>query len=68
MRFANGSALLRHYFMRLGFVDGWKSIVSSEEDVAKTFLRLETNLNNLAAANGALETTIPMAYIEAIRI
>jgi arsenite methyltransferase len=68
MRFADGSALLRHYFMRLGFIDGWKNIVSSKDDVAETFLSLEKNLNNLAEANGALELTIPMAYVEAVRI
>jgi ubiquinone/menaquinone biosynthesis C-methylase UbiE len=67
MRFGDGSALLRHYFMRLGFLDGWKSIVSSKEEVAETFLRLETNLNSLAKANGGLELTIPMAYVEGVR-
>jgi len=67
MRFADGSALLRHYFMRLGFVDGWRSVVSSKEEVAETFSRLEINLNSLAEANGALELTIPMAYVEGVR-
>ena len=36
MRFANGSSLLRHYFMRLGFVQGWKS-VASPDAVERTF-------------------------------
>ena len=25
-RFVDGSSLLRHYFIRLGFVPGWKSV------------------------------------------
>ncbi len=27
MRFADGGALLRHYFIKLGFLDDWKSVV-----------------------------------------
>jgi len=35
-RFVDGSSLLRHYFMRLGFVPGWKA-VAPEGAVEKTF-------------------------------
>ncbi len=64
MRFADGSSLLRHYFMRLGFLPDWKSIVSSEM-VERTFGALERNLNNLASEQGQLVLTIPMACVEA---
>lgn len=67
MRFADGSALLRHHFIKLGFLDGWKSVleVQAQETV---FARLEANLNDLARAQGELVLTIPMAYIEGERV
>jgi arsenite methyltransferase len=64
MRFADGSALLRHYFVKLGFLDGWKSVVEAErrEDV---FARLEGKLNQASRLRDGLELTIPLAYVEA---
>jgi ubiquinone/menaquinone biosynthesis C-methylase UbiE len=67
MRFMDGSAFLRHYFIKLGFLDGWKSVLDADEHEA-VFARLETNLNNLAKARGELDLTIPMAYIEGARV
>ena len=64
MRFADGSSFLRHYFIRLGFVPGWKSIVAADM-LQTTFETLERNLNAVAAEHGELTLTIPMAYIEA---
>lgn len=66
MRFANGSSLLRHYFIRLGFVQGWKS-VAAPDSVEATFEALERNLNTVAAERGELALTIPMACIEAFK-
>jgi arsenite methyltransferase len=59
MRFAGGTALFNHYFIRLGFLDGWKSIVESarQRDV---FSALMNELDD-----GELRLTIPMVYIEA---
>src|SRR3954469_3522920 len=59
MRFADGTALLNHYFIKLGFLDAWKKVVpGNERDV---FSRLLDALNE----KGELRLTIPMAYIEA---
>jgi arsenite methyltransferase len=64
MRFANGTALLNHYFIKLGFLDGWKKIVpGNERDV---FARLRHALDDRAARNGELRLTVPMAYVEAM--
>ncbi len=63
MRFADGSAMLRHSFMKIGFLDGWRGVLEPAEE-AEVFLRLEHNLNRLAAAHGTLEVTIPAAYLE----
>lgn len=63
MRFADGSAMFRHSFMQIGFLDGWRGVLAPAEE-AEVFLRLENNLNRLAAAQGALDLTIPAAYLE----
>ena len=64
MRFADGSALFRHYFVRLGFLDGWRSVLKAEAE-REIFAALEDGLNRVAAERGELALTIPLAYIEA---
>jgi arsenite methyltransferase len=64
LRFSCGSALLRHHFIRLGFVPGWKS-VASPDFLEGTFRRLEERLNELADARGELALTVPMACFAA---
>jgi ubiquinone/menaquinone biosynthesis C-methylase UbiE len=59
MRFANGTALLNHYFIKLGFLDAWKKVAAgNERDI---FVRLRNALDE----QGELQLTIPMAYVEA---
>jgi SAM-dependent methyltransferase len=65
MRFLDGSALLDHYFIRLGFLDGWKEVLRPEEQ-EEAFSLLESNLNTLSESRGGLALTIPMAYVEAV--
>jgi arsenite methyltransferase len=64
MRFADGSSLLRHYFIRLGFLPAWQSVVFPDV-VERTFAVLEQKLNTVAAERGELALTIPMACVEA---
>jgi arsenite methyltransferase len=64
MRFANGTALLNHYFIKLGFLDGWKKVVPGHE--RDVFARLRDALDDAAACNGELRLTVPMAYVEAM--
>jgi ubiquinone/menaquinone biosynthesis C-methylase UbiE len=59
MRFANGTALLNHHFIKLGFLDGWKKVVPGRE--REVFAELRDRLD----AVGELRLTIPMAYVEA---
>jgi len=66
MRFLNGSALLNHYFIKLGFLDAWKAVVPAEQQPA-VFARLEENINRYAAQRGELRLTIPLAYLEGER-
>jgi hypothetical protein len=66
MRFLDGSALFRHAFMQLGFLDGWRSVVTPSDE-RRVFAALERNLNEHATAHGELRLIIPMAYIMAQR-
>ncbi len=63
MRFADGSALLRHYFMRWAFVPAWRAIVAPERQ-HETFERLARKLDALAREQGEIALTIPMAVLE----
>src|SRR5262249_46312292 len=64
MRFADGSALFSHFFVRLGFLDGWKAVVEDSRR-EKTFARLEENLNRTARVRGELALSIPFAFVAA---
>jgi SAM-dependent methyltransferase len=63
MRFLDGSALFRHSLTRLGFLDGWRGVLSSEEET-EVFSTLERKLNETARQNGELRLTVPMLYLE----
>lgn len=65
-RFVDGSALLRHHFIRLGFIPGWKS-VAPEGQAERTFAALEQRLNAIAAERGELSLSVPAALIEACK-
>jgi hypothetical protein len=67
MRFLDGSALLRHSFIKMGFLSDWLAVLGAaprEEKVA-VFTCLEDNLNKYAESRGELALTIPMVYMEA---
>ena len=66
MRFLDGSAMLNHSFIKLGWLSGWKEIVPEASQV-QVFTTLENNLNDYAHTNGGLVLTVPMAYIEGIK-
>ncbi len=67
MRCLDGSALLRHSFIKIGFLDGWRRVVTPGEEKA-VFARLEENLNRLARERGELAVTIPMACVVAEKV
>ncbi|HEX3577759.1 MAG TPA: methyltransferase domain-containing protein [Thermoanaerobaculia bacterium] len=64
MRFANGTALLNHYFIKLGFLNAWKKVAAPDE--RDVFARLRNALDELARRNGELRLTVPMAYVDAM--
>lgn len=66
-RFADGTALFTHWFIRLGFLPGWREAIDPQ-DRASVFAALEKNLNERSRAAGDLRLTIPMLYLEAERV
>jgi len=58
LRFASGTALLNHHFIKLAFLDAWKKVVSTRQ--REVFAKLRDRLD----AMGELRLTIPMAYVE----
>ncbi len=65
MRYVDGTSLLRHYFVGLGFSGGWRSVVDPP-DVPTVFAELEQRLNDRAQAQGSLDLTIPMVCCTAV--
>ncbi len=66
LRFVDGSAMLRHNLVVVGFLDAWRSVVDPGEERA-IFAALEERLNQLALQEGELKLTIPMLYVEGRR-
>jgi arsenite methyltransferase len=54
MRFANGTALMNHHFIKLGFLDAWRE-VAGDEALSEVERRLDHEI----------ALTIPVAYVEA---
>jgi arsenite methyltransferase len=66
MRFADGSSMFRHAFVRLAFTPGLKAIARpGDED--QTMTALERNLDALAAREGELALTVPMACFVGVK-
>jgi ubiquinone/menaquinone biosynthesis C-methylase UbiE len=66
LRYLNGTALLRHWLTRIGFMDGWRSVLDTSDEET-VFTALERNLNAVAGIDGELRLTVPMLYLEGKR-
>lgn len=63
-RFVDGTALLNHHFIRLAFMQDWRSVAPAGQEQA-TFTALERRLKSVAQAQGELSLTVPAACIHA---
>ncbi len=66
-KFTDGTAFLNHYYLRLGFLDGWKSCMS-EELQPKVFAEVEKEINAKAEKQGGFTLTVPYVLIDCLRI
>jgi arsenite methyltransferase len=66
MRFADGSAMLRHSLVKW-FLDGWRQAVGAANE-RKVFDALEARLNAAAERDGCVQMPVPMLYLEGIAV
>ena len=66
MKYTDGTTMLNHFFIRLAFLEPWRSVVSAE-DVDRVFRALEEELNRIAESAGELRLTIPFLCLSAFR-
>ncbi|MBW2458618.1 MAG: methyltransferase domain-containing protein [Deltaproteobacteria bacterium] len=65
MRFIDGSTMLQHFLIRLGFLEPWKAILEPA-DVDEVLARLTEHLDEQARQDGELRLTVPFACIDAV--
>jgi hypothetical protein len=63
LRFLDGTALLSHFFVRIGFLEAWRS-VPPPRDVDRVFELLERRLNEAARRRGELRLDVPFACLD----
>jgi ubiquinone/menaquinone biosynthesis C-methylase UbiE len=63
MNFLDGSALLNHHFVKLGWLSSWRDFLP-DEDRIPVFTALEENLNAYSKKSGGLQLTVPMLFME----
>ncbi len=63
-RFADGTAMLNHYFIRLAFMDSWVKLLPSDK-AEQIFDTIETRLNDHSRMLGGTMLSIPFVMIDA---
>lgn len=66
LRFADGTTMRNHFFIKLAFWESWVSILSPD-DIPVIFDEIETELNHLAHEQGDLGLSIPWVCIDAVK-
>jgi arsenite methyltransferase len=64
LRFLDGGALLNHSLTKIGFLDGWRSVVDADDE-REVFETVERKLDEVASRRGELRLSVPMLYLEA---
>jgi ubiquinone/menaquinone biosynthesis C-methylase UbiE len=65
-KYADGTTMLNHYFIRLAFLDGWKSIIP-EEKQTEIFNRIENLLNQKAEKDGYVNLSVPFVLLDCVK-
>jgi arsenite methyltransferase len=66
MDFTDGSALFRHFFIQIAFLESWRAVVPEGERTG-LMERLEAKLNDVAHGAGMLRLTVPFLALSATR-
>lgn len=62
-RFADGTAMFNHYFIRLAFMDSWIALLPADK-VDEIFDQIESRLNERAQHYGSIKLSIPFVLID----
>ena len=62
-RFADGTAMLNYYLIKLAFLEPWKSVIR-KEDIERVFSFIEIKLNDIAGLKGELRLKIPFVSFD----
>ena len=62
-RYTDGTTMLRHFFIRLGFKESWMAI-PQRADTGEVFEEVENRLNDIAKKSGGLRLTIPWVCVD----
>jgi arsenite methyltransferase len=66
-RFSSASAMFRHTFIRLAFLDSWKKLVPADK-LQEIFTELEKRLNVISQSQGELQMDIPFVLFSCVKI
>lgn len=66
-RFASGTAMFNHYFIRLAFMDSWIKLLPADR-TEEVFDIIENRLNKQSREAGGLTLSVPYVLINAIRL
>jgi ubiquinone/menaquinone biosynthesis C-methylase UbiE len=67
MRYLDAGALFHHILTQIGFLDGWRQVVDTQDE-ERVFALLEARMNHMAQAHGELRLSVPMLYLEAEKL
>ncbi|MCF8369450.1 MAG: class I SAM-dependent methyltransferase [Bacteroidales bacterium] len=62
-KFTDATAMFNHYFIRLAFLDGWKSSIP-EDRQTEVFNMIERNMNEMADREGVCKLSVPFVLID----
>ena len=65
-KFADGTAMLNHYFIRLAFMDSWKKILPKDK-IEEVFSLVESAINEQSKLLGGFKLSIPFVMINSIK-
>lgn len=66
LRFLDGSTMLNHFLIQIGFLENWIHVLD-ESDIEPVFQKLEMKLNNISRDKGELRLTIPWVCVDCQR-
>lgn len=62
-RFSDGTSMLNHFFIRLAFLESWKSIVP-EKKQSEVFQIIENRINEQSQRNSHFKLSVPFVVID----